>query len=184
MQKLSSRIVTGNPLFEVQLHDVQFPDGHVIRDYLYLRVNPGVMIVALTTNSELIFLEQYRYAVNETVLCLPGGLADTPTEDLLAVAKRELEEETGFTAEQYEFVGETYPLPGNNTNRTNVYVAMNCRPNGHFNPESSENVHVRIVPLAELSAMLQVNAIKDSLTLSSILLAQPKLQPISVIEKE
>ncbi len=176
MKKLSARSITKNRLFELQLHDVQFPDGYVINDYLYLQVNPGVMVVAITTDQQLIFLEQYRYAVDETVLCLPGGLADSPEEELLSVAKRELEEETGFTAEQYQYLGEVYPLPGNNTNRTSVYLATDCQPNGHFHPESSEKIVVNMVKKDRLARMIQDNLIKDGMTLASLMLAWDHLE--------
>lgn len=176
MKKIASRKVTGNNLFEIQLHDVKLKNGKIIKDYFYAQGNSGAMIVPVTEKGELVLIEHFRYAINETILNLPGGLAETKNENMLEVAKRELEEETGFTSKKFQYLGEVYPLPGNINNRTYVYLAKDCKPLGKFNPDETEKIKIKIISLKNINQMIKDNKIKDSLTLASLMLAQKNLR--------
>ena len=64
----------------------------------------GVCVAALTDEGELLFVRQFRYPYQEVIPEIPAGKL-TPGEDPLECGKRELQEETGAAAAQYEFLG-------------------------------------------------------------------------------
>ena len=70
------------------------------------KATAGVVVAALTPAGELLLVEQYRVPVARNVIELPAGLAgdETDAEEFLAAAQRELLEETGYTAEEWEQV--------------------------------------------------------------------------------
>lgn len=93
-------------------------------DYLYLSerepsypyyslVTPAdaVVILAMTTSSEFLINQEYRYPANKVLLSLPGGYLGKE-ESALAGAKRELLEETGYCAETFTLIGQAFPCPG------------------------------------------------------------------------
>ena len=73
--------------------------------------NGGICVVPITENGEVLMVEQYRYPYSEVVLEIPAGKRDG-NEEPLEGGKRELREETGAVAENYTFLGELYPTPG------------------------------------------------------------------------
>lgn len=176
MKKIVSRTITKNKLFELQLHDVKLSNGKIIKDYFYAKANDGVSIVPITQQGEFIFLEHYRYAANTTILCLPGGLRDNKTEDLTETARRELEEETGYVSNKFNSLGFIYPLPGNITNKTFIYLAINCLPSGKFNPDETEKIKLKKFKINEVFKLIKNNKIKDSVSLASIFMAMDYLK--------
>lgn len=179
MKKLGTKTIYRNPFVEVQLHDVRFPNGKVIKRYLVLSAHDGAMVVPITTKGEIVYLEHYRYAVNKNVVTLPGGLTDTKREHLLTTAKRELLEETGYTSDSFEFLGYVYPLPGNNTQKTAVYIAKGCRKKDRPNLDETERGIVKKATIEAFLKLIVKNKVRDCITLATVMLALPHLKEMS-----
>src|ERR1700743_2791476 len=102
----------------VQLHEVKFltlkrdtwelPDGkHATREFVE---HPGaVMILPVFDDGRVLLERQYRYPVEKVFLEYPAGKID-PNEDELACAKRELLEETGYSAREWFFITRLHPV--------------------------------------------------------------------------
>lgn len=168
---LARKSVVKHNLFEVQLHEVKLPNGKIIHDYLYIKPNNGVIIVAID-NDEIVMLEDYKYAVNDAVITFPGGLCDTKYEKSLSTAKRELVEETGYVCQNYKLVGEILPMPGNNTNRTQVFFASGCSKLREQNLDETENIKVKVMKVKKIFKLVRENKINDGMTMAAFLLVR------------
>ena len=100
---------------------VALPDGSTAtREYV---VHPGaVMIIPLLDNGEVVLERQYRYPVQQVMIELPAGKLD-PGEDVLACARRELQEETGYTAREWARAGLLHPVISYSTEFIEVWFA-------------------------------------------------------------
>lgn len=102
-QKISSEIVYENPFYVVDKDAVIKPDG-TSGTYSVVRKKPYVAIVAVSEDSQIYFIKQFRYPTRREGYELIMGGCDG--EDPLVAAKRELREEAGLTAEHWEGLGE------------------------------------------------------------------------------
>ena len=97
------------------------------------RVNAAriVVIMALTTNGNLLLVEQYRPPVEGRVIELPAGLVgDSGPEEALEAAKRELLEETGYRAQNWECLIDGPLVPGMSTEWIYLFLAQNLEKSG------------------------------------------------------
>ena len=112
------------------------------------RVNAAriVVIMALTTNGNLLLVEQYRPPVEGRVIELPAGLVgDSGHEDVLEAAKRELLEETGYTAQNWECLIDGPLVPGMSTEWIYLFLAKNLEKSGTGGGVDNENIVVHEV---------------------------------------
>jgi len=169
---VSSRVVYQGPLFRV-LHDkVIEPDGRP-NERDVIRHNGSVVILALDSsksrkNPWVVIERQYRHAANQYLWELPAGKLDAG-EDALAGAKRELAEETGYSAKKWKPLLEYYASPGFLGESMMVFVAEGLQA-GDAHPEQDEKIDFRLVKLKELLKMIEKGAILDGKTLSSVML--------------
>jgi len=166
---LSSRTVYRGPVFWVTTDQVQEPGGiRVRRDVV--RHNGSVVILAVdqSRSGPRVLLErQYRHTATDYLWELPAGRID-PGEKPLPAAKRELLEETGYTAQRWRLILNFYATPGFVAETMLVYLATGLR-RGTARPEPDEVIHKRLVPLATAVRMVLNGAIRDAKTISSIL---------------
>lgn len=119
--QLSSETVFAGRLLHVKRDRVRLPDGkEADREYI---VHPGaVVIIALTEGGELVMERQFRYPLGREFLELPAGKID-PGEDIRDTARRELAEETGYSAERWRHVSTIHPSIGYSTERIEIFLA-------------------------------------------------------------
>lgn len=117
----------------------------------------AAVILALTEARELVLVEQYRPPLGCPCIELPAGLVgdDTPGEDPLETARRELWEETGFEADQWEPFGTFASSPGMIGEIFHFYRATGLRRVGAGGGTASEGIAVHVVPLPEVPAFLE-----------------------------
>ena len=108
--ELSSETVFKGRLMHVKCDHVRLPNGkESTREYI---VHPGaVVVIPVFDNRDLLLERQHRYPLHRDFIELPAGKID-PGEDDLTCAKRELEEETGYTAAKWREVTTIYPCIG------------------------------------------------------------------------
>ena len=93
------------PWLRVERQLVRLTNGQVIPDYLLTPSRDYSMIVARTDAGEILLVRQYKHGLGRIVLDFPAGYLDTPDEDPLACAQRELREETGYAARHWTALG-------------------------------------------------------------------------------
>ncbi len=118
-------------------------------------------------NPWIVIERQYRHAANQFLWELPAGKLD-PGEDALAGAKRELAEETGYSAKKWKPLVEYYASPGFLGESMKVFLAEGLIA-GEARPEEDEKIEFRLVRLSEVLKMIDKGAILDGKTLTSVL---------------
>jgi ADP-ribose pyrophosphatase len=121
-----------------------------------------VTIVAVTDQGNVLMVEQFRPPVGCRTLELPAGLVGDdparPGEDLTAGARRELEEETGYSAEVMEAVGEGCVSAGLSSEVVTIFVARGLKKVGPGGGDHCEDIVVHEAPLAAIDAWLKEKA--------------------------
>jgi ADP-ribose pyrophosphatase len=166
---ISSRTVYRGPVFWVTTDDVQEPGGvRARRDVIHHTGSVVVLAVDESRSTRRVLLErQYRHAANDYLWELPAGRID-PGEKALHAAKRELLEETGYTAANWRRILNFYASPGFVAETMSVYLATGLKA-GPAHPEADEIIHKRLVPLSTALQMVLKGTIRDAKTISSIL---------------
>jgi ADP-ribose pyrophosphatase len=134
-----------------------------IRDNWEFVVRPGttgvVGIIAVTSEQELLLVEQYRPPVEASVIELPAGLsgdiAGQEDESFERAASRELLEETGYTAESWSYLGSGATSGGLTNEQTHLFLARNLTRVGPGGGDDSEEIIVHHIPLAEVQDWIQ-----------------------------
>lgn len=175
---LSSKLAYKGNIFSVYTDHVLEPGG--IRGYRdIVRHNGSVVVLAvdesLDPTDPLIVVErQYRHAAGQFLLELPAGKLDKG-ETPLAGAKREMIEETGYTAKKWKKLVRFYPSPGFVGEWMEIYLATQIT-EGAAQPEDDELIEVRMMPLSTLMAMIRAGKIHDGKTIIGILTYAAQLQ--------
>ena len=146
---------------------VQIPNGPVLDEYHVAEYPDWACVLALTDDGEAILVEQYRYGVDRVLLELPAGMIDQG-EDPAEAARRELTEETGYAARQWDALGRLAVEPGRHTNYGHVFVARGCHRTGDPVPEATEDLRVRVVPARTLPALVEAGEIAHGIHAAAV----------------
>lgn len=161
-------------VFGVQRLRVRSPATGQLFDRHILEIPDWVNVVAFTEDRRLLMVEQYRFGAGVLSLEFPAGTLE-PGEPPLQGARRELREETGYEPATLELVGEVFADPAIQDNLLHVALARGCRPTGRPEPDEGEEVHVRMVEVAELEAMIRAGEIRHALAIAAWALAKSRM---------
>jgi ADP-ribose pyrophosphatase len=166
---LSSRVVYRGPAFTVTADQVLEPSGvRARRDIVHHSGSVVILAVEDSGSESRILLErQYRHAARQSLWELPAGRIDNG-ENGLTAARRELMEETGYTATHWKCILRFYASPGFLAETMDVYLARGLR-RGKAQPEADEVIRIRKVPLSTAVSMVMKGAIRDAKTIASVL---------------
>src|SRR5580700_9994516 len=172
---VSSRTVYRGPVFSVTTDDVEEPNGvRARRDVIHHSGSVVVLAVDDSGSIPRVLLErQYRHAATDYLWELPAGRID-PGENELKAAKRELLEETGYTAARWRRILKFYASPGFVAETMSVFLATGLRA-GIAQPEADEIIYKRLVPLPTAVRMVVSGKIRDGKTISGVLWLQHRI---------
>lgn len=151
-------------------HDeVTLPDGGVSpRDYIR---HPGaVAVVALTDGGAVLMEHQYRYPVRRVVTEIPAGKLDGPEEDSLDAARRELREETGFTARKWTSLGFYVPAAAYTDEVISLYLAEGLSKTEQ-DLDEDEFLEIYETPLKDAAEACLDGTVSDGKTIAAVLRA-------------
>jgi 8-oxo-dGTP pyrophosphatase MutT (NUDIX family) len=157
----------------VTTDEVVLPNGH--RALLEVVHHPGgAAAVALDGGGQVCLLRQYRYVVDGWLWELPAGKLE-PGEPPLATAQRELIEEAGVSARDWESLGTCVSSPGVFTERLHLYLASGISP-ARAAQEHAEVIEIHWLPLAEACRWAIDGTITDCKTALGLLRAREALR--------
>ncbi len=165
-ETLSSETVYSGRLLHARRDRVRLPNGHEsTREYL---VHPGAaVVIPLFDNGDVLLERQHRYPLHRDFIELPAGKFD-PQESELACAQRELREETGYTADEWQYLATFYPCIGYSDERLVFFLARGLRHVGD-GPDHDEFLEILRVPWEEALAMIGDGRICEGKTVMGLL---------------
>ena len=153
-----------NRIFEVQKLDVIRPDGVQTDYYVLDKQFPFAIVIPVTEKNTFIIVGQYRVSMRSVSWEFPMG--SVPGKIPLEIAKQELKEETGFTAEKYTEIGHFFTAPGHTNSKAYVFVAEKLT-KGDPTPEENEFFEIREVGEKEFEKMIHDGIILDGPTIAA-----------------
>jgi ADP-ribose pyrophosphatase len=167
---LSSKTVYRGPVFSVTTDYVSEPGGDKPQRRDMVRHQGSVVVLAMDegrSEPRVLLARQYRHAANANLWELPAGRIDGG-ESELAAAKRELREETGYSARQWKRAFRYYASPGFLDETMALYLARGLE-QGEAEPEEDEVISKRLFPLSAVVRMALNGKIQDGKTIAGVL---------------
>jgi ADP-ribose pyrophosphatase len=171
----SASVAYANKLFKIKRERCIIPRTGKPYDYFYEDSPDWVNVVAITDKGKLLLIKQYRHAIREFTIEIPGGIMDEG-EKPLAGAKRELLEETGYGGGRFKMVGCCRPNPAIINNMTHTFLATGVKKIGEQDPDGTEEIEVIEVSPKKVEWMIRKGKITHTLVISAIHFAMPFLQ--------
>lgn len=172
-QVVNSKKLINHPFVQVIQDTLLHPDDGRTYDHYYLTGEArSVAVVALTTEQKIVLVRQYRHPVGQVIYDLPAGRVNK-NEDLALAAKRELREETGYTAQHIEKLTFFNQFPGSMQPGTHLFFATQLQP-GTQNLDQFEDIAVVELSVAETIDLILNNKTLDGSLMLGVLFAQAR----------
>jgi len=168
-RQTASELIFDGRILHLYRDDIELPNGKPADRELIRHVG-AVCVIPVTDDGCAVMERQYRYPVDEVVLEIPAGKLDSKQEDHEAAARRELQEETGYTARELIPLGKFYPACAYSDETIWMYLAKGLEL-GERHPDEDEFLDVELIPLKDLVAEVLAGRIPDAKTQIAILKA-------------
>jgi ADP-ribose pyrophosphatase len=161
-----SRMLYAGRVFSVRRDKLIEPGGvRVTRDVV---VHPGsVVVLPVFPDGRILMIRQYRHSVGRYLWELVAGRIE-PGESPASAARRELVEETGYTARRMHKLLDLFPTPGFVSERMVLFVAEGLQ-EGPSRPEDDERITARALRPAELERWMKSGRLRDAKSIAGIL---------------
>ena len=158
-------------IFNVALEKVTLPNV-VIKDREVVRHPGAAAMVPLLDDGNVVLVKQHRHAVNDYLWEIPAGTLE-PEEEPLACAGRELIEETGYEANNFDKLTEILPAPGYTDEHIHIFLATGLTLAEQM-LEDDEILTVQPTPFYKAIEMIKTGEIQDAKTIVGLLLTSMK----------
>jgi ADP-ribose pyrophosphatase len=173
MKQYEEKTLTGETIYEgkiitLRVEEVELPDGNKAQREL-IRHPGAVSIIPITKDGKLVLVEQYRKALERTLIEIPAGKID-PGEEPEVTAVRELEEETGYGTKEFTYIQSFATSPGFANEVIHLYLARDLYP--IENPaagDEDEFIGLMEVTIEQAEEMVASGKIFDAKTAFAIL---------------
>ncbi len=167
---LQSKMVLDHRWCQVRQDEIELPNGQIIDDFFVI-VRPEIaLVLPITNQQEIVFVRQYRHGVGEVLLELPAGSFDATKEDAAIAAVRELQEETGYTAQKVTKLATLYDNPVKDTNKIHLFLAENVTKSGNQNLDITEEIEIVLIPLESVLNKIAQGEISVTGTITALFL--------------
>jgi ADP-ribose pyrophosphatase len=176
LKVLKHSVIYAGRVFSMVVDDVEYDSGRESKREV--AVHPGgSTALAVFPDNRILMIKQHRYPLGKFIWELPAGKLE-PNEDPLACAKRELEEETGYSATDWKKITTIYTSPGFCSEILHLYLAKGLSelPTGRRLEEGELTMTLHMVPLDEAKEMITRGDILDAKTIISILMGAELLK--------
>lgn len=161
--RVSTKPIFRGAIFDVRVDTIVSPNGKQFTREIVEHPG-GVCIASKPSENEILLIKQYRYSIDEELIEIPAGRVD-PGEDKLSAAKRELIEETGYSASTWHELPPIFSAPGFCNELLGCYLATDLTWVG-INPDEDEDIQVIKVTLEEAWELVLNGTIRDAKTVA------------------
>ena len=146
-------------VFELIRENVTLENG-TTTDVEFIEHPGATAVIPFLDDKRIVLLKQYRHALKKYIWEVPAGTLD-PREEIISCAKRELIEETGYSAGQWHRLGEITPVPGYSNERIHIFLATGLQP-ADQNLDEDEVIEVQAVDFLKAIEMIGDGEIQDA----------------------
>lgn len=172
---LSSEYLFNDLWFKVRKDKCETPQGKIVDPYYVYEFPTWVTAVAITEEGKIILERQYRHALGETCIEIPGGCVDDTDIDLEEAISRELLEETGYIFSSYEYLGKISANPSTNSNLMHMFLAKGGKKVASQELDHNEEIEIELATAEELKQMLKENKIIQAMHVTCIMYALERI---------
>ena len=172
--KIKIEDIFDGTLLHVKRDTVKLPNGNEsTREWIK---HPGASaVIPVLPDGRIILVKQYRYPIHKITLEIPAGKLDSPDEDPLLCATRELSEETGYSTENIEKLTTIATTVGFSNEYIHLYIAEGLKA-GFQHTDADEFINVVKLSLTEAVQMVLDGRIYDAKSVAAILLLERRLR--------
>ena len=172
---LSSEYLFKDLWFTVRKDRCETPDGKIIDPYYVYEFPTWVTALAITEDRKAIMVKQYRHAINDVCLEIPGGCVDDADKNFQEAISRELLEETGYSFKKYNYLGKISPNPSTNNNWMHMFLAEGGIKTHDQKLDHNENIEVELYSIDELKMFIKETKIVQAMHVTCIMYGLEKL---------
>ena len=172
--KVNNRtIVYHGKVFKLIRENVTLENG-TTTDVEFIEHPGATAVIPFLDDNRIVLLKQYRHALKKHIWEIPAGTLD-PQEEIISCARRELIEETGYSATQWHKLGEITPVPGYSDERIHIFLATELQP-ADQNLDEDEVIQVQVVDFLKAIEMIGDGEIQDAKSIAGLFLASQWLK--------
>lgn len=166
--------ILSTPFIDVWNDTIELPSGNVVDDYSVVGLADGVLVVATDQQDRLVMFDEYKYAIDKSILTMPAGKIDEG-EAPVEAAIRELLEETGYSSDEVEYIAPLYVYPSKIKHTSHVVRVRNAVLRAPKQHEATELIgEIRLIPLDEIKILQAEGALNTTYVLSALALTLPQ----------
>jgi ADP-ribose pyrophosphatase len=178
---ISSEYLFNDTWLKARKDKCERPDGKIVDPYYVMEYPNWVTGFGLTVDDKVILIKQYRHALGEECVELPGGCIDSTDSDYEQAVRREFVEETGYTFKSAEYLGRTSANPSTNANLLHMFLLTGGEKLQEQELDHNEEIDVLVVALDECKQMLLENKFIQSMHVTNIFYALRKLDKLYLL---
>jgi len=168
-KKIESKYLFRDNWLTLRADRCERPDGKIIDPYYVYEFPDWVTAVAFTKENEMILIKQYRHALGETVIEIPGGCVDATDQNLEEACARELMEETGYRFESFEYLCKTSANPSTNSNLMHMFLAKGGEKIAEQKLDEAEDIEILLLSIDQVKQLLRSNQLLQSMHVTALL---------------
>ncbi|MCC5815164.1 MAG: NUDIX hydrolase [Leptospira sp.] len=168
-KRSGKKVLQSTPIFDLVSIDVTSPRTQKTKPYYVLETKSWVNVIAITPDQKIVLVRQYRHGLHEYCLELPGGVVDEEGLDAhLISAKRELAEETGYTAKEWKLLGKASGNPAVFNNWSYTYLALGAEKTQDVDWDEGEDIEIFLEPLDGIQDLIRNGTIHHSMMVAAL----------------
>jgi len=176
---ISSEYLFNDLWFKVRKDICETPAGKIIDPYYVYEFPTWVAAVPVTEDGKIIMVLQYRHALGEVCLEVPGGCVDDTDKDFQQAIARELLEETGYSFTSYDYLGKISANPSTNNNLLHMFLAKGGKKVSEQQLDGNEEIEVDLFTVEQVKQLIKENKIIQSMHVTCIMYALEKMGTLS-----
>ncbi len=172
---ISSKMAFDHKWFKLRQDKVELPNGKILDDYFVWLYGSVVLVVPVTENGKFVLVRQYKHGADEIITEFPAGFVDEG-ETAEEAARREVEEETGYSFQDLQLLATTYANPTKAVGKISIYLAKNAVQNKEAKPEETEDIEVLVKNKDEIMEIINNGEICTADSIAGFFLAIMELE--------